>query len=309
MTAIKAKYNVYNKEKGAYEGPYHFETDSDQVVGLSETIKTTMAGALTNAERFSIMNAITPGGAPQHNSLYRGKDLTDYFFSGEMSKAIAAGTFDNIFIGDFIKKSVTVAGTEYKDVIWRVGDCDYNLGRGSVNQNVHHVLMVPDSILGSARMNASNSTAGAYQGSEMWTTTIPKYVTGIVNAFGSEHVLEHKEILHNGMNADAWSAIGNNWKGASYTDWSKAPWTTVKVNLFNTMMTYGSGIGSSWTLDYSCNKQITLFRLGQNFLTNNWYWLRDVASSASFAIANGDGFASSIGASNAGGVRVYFLLR
>lgn len=309
MTAIKAKYNVYNKDKGAYEGPYHFETDSDQVVGLAEMIKTTMAGTLTDTERFSIMNAITPGGAPQHNSLYRGKDLTDYFASGDMSKAIATGTFDDIFVGDYIKKSVTVSGTEYKDVIWRVGDCDYNYGRGSLNQDVHHVLMVPDTILGTARMNSSDTTSGAYQGSEMWTTTIPKYVTGILNAFGSDHVLEHKEILHNNMNADAWSAVGNNWKGASYTDWSKTPWATVKVNLFNTIMTYGSGIGSSWTMDYSCNKQIALFRMGQNFLTNVWYWLRDVADSSGFALVLGDGFASNFGASYTRGVRVYFLLR
>ena len=307
--AIKAKYNVYNKEKGAFEGPYHFETDSDQVIGLVEAIKTTMTGTLTDAERFSIVNAIIPGGAPQHNSLYRGKDLTDYFASGDMSKAIAAGTFDDIFVGDYIKKSITVSGTEYKDVVWRVGDCDYNYGRGSLNQTVHHVLMVPDTTLGNARMNSSNTTAGAYQGSEMWTTTIPKYVTGIESAFGSDHVLEHKEILHNNMNADAWSAIGNSWKGASYTDWSKTPWATVKVNLFNTMMTYGSGIGSSWTMDYSCNKQIALFRLGQNFLPNNWYWLRDVTTSTYFALAYSDGSASRLDASNAGGVRVYFLLR
>lgn len=31
-----------------------------------------------------------------HNALFRGKDLTDYFNSGQMSKAIADGTFKNI---------------------------------------------------------------------------------------------------------------------------------------------------------------------------------------------------------------------
>ena len=37
-----------------------------------------------------------------HNALFSGKDLTDYFNSGEMSKAIADGTFKNIYIGDYV---------------------------------------------------------------------------------------------------------------------------------------------------------------------------------------------------------------
>ena len=56
--------------------------------------------------------------APAHNALYRGKDLTDYFNSGEMSIAIANGSFENIFPGDYVIKSVTVNGTTYADTKW-----------------------------------------------------------------------------------------------------------------------------------------------------------------------------------------------
>lgn len=48
-----------------------------------------------------------------HNSIYRGKDLTSYFASGEMSQAIANGTFKDIYIGDYIIKPITVDGTTY----------------------------------------------------------------------------------------------------------------------------------------------------------------------------------------------------
>ena len=56
--------------------------------------------------------------APAHNALYRGKDLTDYWNSGEMSIAIANGSFENIFPGDYVIKSVAVNGTTYADTKW-----------------------------------------------------------------------------------------------------------------------------------------------------------------------------------------------
>ncbi|WP_432647487.1 hypothetical protein, partial [Mitsuokella sp.] len=262
-----------------------------------------------------LLNALMPKNAQAHNSIYRGKDLTEYFTSGEMSKAILAGTFDDIFIGDYIKKSVTIDGTEYKDVIWRVGDIDYNLNRGYTNQTVHHVLMVPDVALGTAQMNSTDTSAGGYQGSVFWNNVIPKYTQGIVTAFGTDHVLEHTELLTNALNADTYSAVGNSWKGSAYMDWSKGstgknghPWATVKANIFNAIMMFGSALGSSYRLDYSCNKQIALFRYGQNFVTGTWCWLRDVTGATRFAGASSDGNVGSVDASNSSGVRVYFLL-
>ena len=53
--------------------------------------------------------------AAAHNGIYRGKDLTSYFDSGDMSTAIANGTFENIFIGDYITKSITLPAITYTD--------------------------------------------------------------------------------------------------------------------------------------------------------------------------------------------------
>lgn len=246
--------------------------------------------------------------AASHNAFYRGKDLTSYFDSGEMSKAIAAGTFDDIYPGDYITKTVTIDGTTYTDVKWIVGDLDYHLHRGDTETTAHHVVLYPETNLGSARMNATNTTSGGYQGSEMWRSTIPKYATGIVNAFGSDHVLKHRERLTKAVDTNAYSGAGGLGNGAStYTD---GEWTDVTVNLFNEAMMYGHApFASSGRDTYDCNKQIASFRYGQNFTRSAWCWLRDVASAIYFASAYGDGEADCNGASDVNGVRPYLLLR
>lgn len=268
--------------------------------------KDSLAAVATSGE----INDLLPKSAAAHNSIYRGKDLTSYFNNGGMSAAIAAGTFDDIFPGDYITKSVTVNGTTYSNVKWLVADLDYHLHRGSTETTAHHVLMIPENNLGASYMNDTNTTAGGYQGSYMWKTTIPLYVTGIVNAFGSSHVLEHKEILTNNMNANDASAAGAGWVGSAYWDWNGSPWQAVKVNIPNQAMMHGNHpFASSGQEEGDCNKQLAIFRYGQNFTRAKWCWLRDVASSSTFAVAHGDGGASTYSASDVGGVRPYFLLR
>ncbi len=283
---------------------------SDSAVIIGEESSGTSAITLANLKT-QLLAEILPKTAAAHNSIYRGKDLTSYFNNGGMSTAIAAGTFDDIFPGDYITKSVTIDGTTYSNVKWLVADLDYNYNRGSVNYNVHHVVLIPENNLGAARMNATNTTAGGFMGSEMYTTTLPKYATGIVAAFGSGHVLEHSELLTNAMNANAASPAGPGWTGVGYSDWSGSdPWASVKVNTPNQAMMYGHAPFASSGFDtYSCNKQLAIFRYGQNFTRNAYCWLRDVADAYNFAYADGDGFASSNIASSVYGVRPHFLLR
>lgn len=254
-----------------------------------------------------------------HNSFYRGKDLTTYFTSGEMSKAIAAGTFMDIFPGDYITMTVTVDGTTYSNVKWIVGDIDYHYKHGwrenrstygdsSGQTTEHHVLMFPEGVLGSHYMNSSDVTTGAYIGSAMWTTYIPLYATGIQNAFGTSHVLGHNEVLANSMGNNLASSAGVGWVGSS-NNWA---WYPVLANLFNEPMVYGTTSFSSSGYDVGdCNTQIAAFRLNKamSFVRDSWYWLRAVASASHFCNADRDGIASSNLASYVIGVRPYFLLR
>lgn len=258
--------------------------------------------------RDMILNQIIPQSAAAHNAFYRGKDLTNYFDSGKMSKAIAAGTFADIYPGDYITKTVTVDGTTYSDVKWIVADLDYHLHRGDIETTAHHVVLIPENKIGTSKMNASDTTAGGYQGSYMWGTTIPKYVTGITAAFGSDHVLTHRERLTKMVDTNAYAGGGGLGNGA--TVYTSGEWVNVSVNIPNEAMMYGHApMASSGRDTYDCNKQLAAFRYGQNFTRSSWCWLRDVASAVYFANVGAHGEADYGYASNVDGVRPYFLLR
>ena len=250
---------------------------------------------------------VVQNSAPAHNALYRGKDLTDYWNSGEMSIAIANGSFENIFPGDYVIKSVTVNGTTYADTVWIVGDCDYFYNNGDTACTTHHVLMFPEVCIGTSYMNSSNTSSGGYVGSFMWTTRIPQYVTGIQNAFGSSHVLSHRELLTTSMDTNGKSSAYCTWGGAA-NNWA---WKDVLVNIFNENMVYGSAQGSSSMYDTGDgNHQIAAMRHNRQimFTRSNWYCLRSVGASTGFVSCMSSGNVTSSIASDVGGLRPYFLL-
>ena len=257
--------------------------------------------------------------AGAHNAIYRGKDLTAYFDSGEMSKAIANGSFDNIFIGDYVDKPMTVNGTSIGTVRWRVADLDYFYLSGyGVVCSTHHVLMVPDDVLNvNIRMNATDTTEGAYLGSEMWKTTLPLYTAAIQAAFGSVHVLSHRELLSTSINASAPSAAGAGWTGSA----NNFGWYDVLANIMTEPMVYGGTVYSSSGYDVgNARKQLALFSLDNsamiagyrgNHADRRFYWLRAVASSTIFAALIHNGEATYYNASfqnTLSGIRPYFLL-
>ena len=234
--------------------------------------------------------------AGTHNSLYRGKDITDLFYDGTLSQQIAAGTFDDIFIGDYIIGKVS--GRKYL-----VADLNYRLHTGDTECTKNHVLMIPERIMGTAKMNSSNVTTGAYVGSKMYTEYLTPFKTVINNDFGSGHILSHRQYLKTAV-TDGYESAGE-WKDST-------------IELMNELMVYGSNIfhniehGIINTIDKS---QLSLFRLRHDLIVARndagdryWYWLRDVVSSLHFAFVGSNGLASSTNASNAGGVRPAFLI-
>lgn len=275
------------------------------------TLSSTAEGALvTDGTVTWMVDSLADGNytAAHQNGIYRGADITAYWNSGLMSANIQAGKFVGIHIGDYITKSITVDGTTYSNVKWILGDFDYHLHRGNTETTAHHVLVFPEGVLGQHRMNETNTTEGGYTGSEMWTTTIPKYVTGIQTAFGSDHVLSHNELLTNSVDM---TTPSKGWpKCIGMAD--KWAWTTVLVNLFNEAMVYGATPFSSSGFDvYDCNTQVAAMRhnKGLSFSRAGWCWLRAVVSGTSFANSANYGFASyHTASSEMGRVRPYFLL-
>ena len=256
---------------------------------------------------------LCPSGAPQHNALYRGKNITSLFTSGKFSENVANGTFDDIYPGDYIELPVTISGTTYY-AKWVVGECDYALHYGDTEFELteHHVLVFPDIQLGTSYMNSTNTTAGGYKGSYMYTTKMPAVRTGIKNAFGASHLCTFRENLTKTINTSMASMAGGGFTGAS----SDCEWTTVEAcDIMTESMVYGSKMSSSYKDRHDFPKIISAFNHNSSLRFTNlaggryWWWLRDVVSSAIFALVTGDGTAGYSGASGVGGVRPFCLIK
>lgn len=238
--------------------------------------------------------------AGAHNAIYRGKSLGSTVTTAQYA-AIKAGTFDDLYIGDYW----TIGGVNY-----RIAAFDYYLNSGDTSCTTHHVVIVPDTCLYNAQMHntssggyeggAANTTAGGYVGSDMYKSNLEQAKTTIKSAF-SGHVLKHRIYLTNAV------ANGRASGGA---------WCDSEVDLMCEQMVYGSGIfspvsdGSNVPANYRVEKsQLPLFQHEPSRICNrnNW-WLRDVITASYFALVGSDGFANYSIASYSFGVRPAFCI-
>lgn len=238
--------------------------------------------------------------AGAHNAIYRGKSLGSTVTTAQYA-AIKAGTFDDLYIGDYW----TIGGVNY-----RIAAFDYYLNSGDTNCTTHHVVIVPDTCLYNAQMHntssggwengAANTTAGGYVGSDMYKSNLEQAKTTIKSAF-SGHVLKHRIYLTNAV------ANGRASGGA---------WCDSEVDLMCEQMVYGSGIfspvsdGSNTPANYRVEKsQLPLFQHEPSRICNrnNW-WLRDVITTSLFAHVGDYGGATCSHASNSCGVRPAFCI-
>lgn len=80
------------------------------------------------------INAIATTGAGAHNAIYRGKYLGSAVTEAQYA-AIAAGTFEDMYIGDYW----TIG-----DVNYRIAAFDYYYRTGDTSCDTHHITLVPD---------------------------------------------------------------------------------------------------------------------------------------------------------------------
>lgn len=228
--------------------------------------------------------------AGAHNAIYRGKSLGSSVTTAQYS-AISAGTFDDMYIGDYW----TIGGVNY-----RIAAFDYYLNCGDTSCTKHHVVLVPDTCLYNHVMNDTNITTGAYVGSKMYTEGLEQAKTSIKAAF-SGHVLSKRIYLSNA------TANGRASAGA---------WCDSEVDLMCEHMVYGNGVfspvsdGTTIPNNYRVEKsQLPLFQHEPSRIYNrvSW-WLRDVISASNFAIVGYGGNASYSDASYSYGVRPAFCI-
>ena len=236
------------------------------------------------------LDDIIPTNAGAHNAIYRGKFLGSAVTDAKYA-AIKAGTFNDLYIGDYW----TIGG-----VNWRIAAFDYYLNSGDTSCTSHHAVIVPDTCLYNATMNSTNTTTGGYVGSAMRTANLEQAKTIIKGAF-SGHVLKHRIYLTN--------AVEN---GCA----SNGEWCDSEVDLMCEQMVYGSGIfspvsdGSNYPANYRVEKsQLPLFQHEPSRICNhnNW-WLRDVITASHFANIDIAGNAICYIASSPIGVRPVFCI-
>ena len=211
--------------------------------------------------------------------------------TSDIYAAIKAGTFDDIFVGDYFMVG---------DNKIYIGALDWYLNCGDTSCTEHHALLVPGNNLYAYHMNATDTTEGGYVGSDMYKNGLTQAKQFFNDAFGAAHILSHRQYLVNAV---------TNGKPTG-TDWYDST-----VELMNENMVYGGrqfspmpdGTTEAWntcrnnTIDKG---QIPLFQYAPWLICNrNWYWLRDVVSTVAFAHVNSNGDSSCAGASYVIGVR------
>ncbi len=230
-----------------------------------------------------------PGNAGAHNAIYRGANLGSAVTAAQWA-AIEAGTFEDLFIGDY---------WEINGVNWRIAAFDYYLNDQTTE---HHAVIVPDTDLYEASMNDTNTTEGAYVSSKMYTSGLNQAKTLVNNAFGEDHILSHYAYLKNAATG------GYETGGSGYQ---------VTVVLMTEQNVYGGAVfanrmqGVNYAFNYTIdNSQFPLFAFRHDLISNNQKsWLRDVARTVSFSCTWTNNNAYNEGAAAVHGVRPSFCIK
>ena len=211
-----------------------------------------------------------------HNTIYRGKYLGDTV-TAEQAAAIADGSFEDLFIGDYW----TMGGVNYQ-----IADFDYWYRTGfpeASRVEKHHAVIVPDTAIATGQMNGGNTTSGGYRASLMkskmndTTSTLPQGMRS--------RLLVHNALLD-------------------------GTWTETSVDLMNEIMVYGCYIlADNSNKQTSENRQLSLFRMSpQARYAGDNYWLRNYANATEFTLVSYYGDASKDVATSTYGIRPVFAI-
>lgn len=224
----------------------------------------------------AVLSALSVMSSNNRRNIFRGKNLGSSLTSAQKS-AIQNGSFDDLWLGDY---------WVINGVNWRIVDFNYWYNCGDTEFVKNHVVVMPDTNIHTGKMNSTQTTAGGYVGSSMYTSIMPTVKNIVTNAFGSA-VLSHREFLTTAVTGDYPSA---------------GSWYDSTVELPNEIMIYGSHIaiaaGGAVKSHTVSKTQLALFANCPQFINNRQnYWLRDVASSMNFALVSYTGAAHHASAS------------
>lgn len=212
-----------------------------------------------------VKRAMVYPNAGSHNTIYRGKNLGSAVTQAQYT-AIANGTFDDLFIGDY---------WTINNINYRIAAFDYFYNTGDTQCTKHHIVIVPDQCLYNAKMNDSNTTQGGYVGSTLYRSGLTSAKSMISSAF-TNHIMRHRMYFVN--------AVSNNII-------SGGAWFDSDIDLMSEQMVYGSSIfmftsnGATIPPNYRVDKsQLPLFQHNHSLIGNgSAWWLRDIISGNQFS--------------------------
>ncbi len=227
-----------------------------------------------------------------HNSIYRGKCLGHEVTDSQYNE-ISNGTFKDLYIGDYWWRNGRV---------YRIACFNYYMGYGGSDKVTKpHVTLIPDDTIGDkVSMNDTHTTEGGYIGSKMRKTHINN-AKGIIKEAFKNHVLNHRQLFTNAVSDEKPSGV---------------VWAYGEVEIPNERMIFGNTLCSasaavSWhAINRSLsNNQLPLFSLNPNSVACiHPYWLRDITTSASFALRDSSGYVCKYAAGHPGRVRPVFSI-
>ena len=274
------------------------DVDSGETLVVGTNISATTVGSELTALNNSLNNLqddlttslsnVMADNAGAHNAIFRGKSLGTSV-TAEQWAAISAGTFDDLFVGDY---------WTINSKVYRIAGFDIFLHRGDTALKTHHAVILPDANMYDAQMNSTDTTTGGYYGSAMKTSNLASALSTVQTDFGSSHILTRRAILTNAVSGDAPSG------------WA---WYDSKIDLMTEAQVYGqynwaqpAQNGFESGIDYD---RLPLFSHAPEFICNRTaWWLRSIHSSTHFALVTAAGFARYYGASGSFGVRPLFLI-
>ena len=212
-----------------------------------------------------------------HRNIFRGKHLGESI-TEEQLEVIRDGSFADLYVGDY---------WEINGVKYRIADINYwkNVGYPeSEKVQKPHILIVPDTILGSGQMNTGNSTSGGYRSSAMKSTKLNQIADALPDTF--------KDML------------------ISHRMFSDGSWIATSVDLMNEVMVHGTYIcADNNNKQTSDAQQLVLFRLAPELKAIGVnYWLRNAAGSQTYTLISQYGDASSDMATSTYGIRPVFAI-
>ena len=261
---------------------------------------------------------VIPAEIGEHNGIFRGKCLngnpaTMYpilpigntkslpgggYTIEQVLANIAAGKFDDIYIGDYFIDS--------NNKVYRIAGLDTELNKGGTPLSSHHAVIVTDFALTNMGWNPTETTAGGYAASAVQAYCDGDGQAAIESVFEAAHVLTIEEPLSSHMDESAPSPGYSGWRGAA-SSWE---WRFHKVRLMSEVEVYGAIVWSGAYDIGTANKQFPLFQLMPQLATglSYDYWLSGIASSVFACSVDSRGNADGDSANDVIGVRVRFLV-